>query len=159
MYQRVAPRHVAGQRQHERHSVIGDLVLAVLRDVGHHDPLGRRRLQIHRVDPDAGAGDDPAPLEAVDQVRGQLGVRVDDRVGLGRHSQDVGRTDRGGHPEFGAERGEHLSRRFEIRERVVGDRYDRIRHQGLLSAIRAAGTAVSIRSQSTNGIFASPGGI
>ena len=69
--------HVAGQRQQERHRVLGGRDHVGLRGVGHDDaPLGGRG-HVDVVDPHAGAADRAQPSCAGDQIGVELGRRAD----------------------------------------------------------------------------------
>jgi hypothetical protein len=62
--------------------MVRDLIHAVIRDVGHHDPPDRRRLQVDRVEADTRADDDLAALPGAQDVRAELRVDIQGGVAL-----------------------------------------------------------------------------
>ena len=88
LHRGVVRGEVALQREQEHDGVLGHLVLAVRRDVDDVHPPLCGAFGVDRVDADAAAGDDPTPVE-----------RVDDFAGVRRRQQPV---DHGVHAgEFG----------------------------------------------------------
>ena len=74
---RVGLRHVAGERQQQRHRVLGRGDHVRLRRVRHHDPALGRGDHVDVVDPDAGPAHRPQPLGPRDQLRVELRRRAD----------------------------------------------------------------------------------
>jgi len=73
--------HVAGEREQQRHRVLGRSDHVRLGRVGHEDPALGGGLHIDVVDPDTRAPDCPQPLRAAEQLRVELRGRADqDRV-------------------------------------------------------------------------------
>ena len=73
---------LSGQRQEQRHGVVGHLVQTVVGDVRHHDaPLGGR-VHVDRVDADPGAHDHLALFESANDLSGALCVHVEYRVAV-----------------------------------------------------------------------------
>ena len=61
----VDERDLAHHRQQQRHRVVGHLVDAVVGNLGDDDPRRRGGRDVHVVDADAEAGNDPAPSASV----------------------------------------------------------------------------------------------
>ena len=70
-------RHVAGQRQQQRHGVLGRCDHIRLRRVGDHDAQTGRGLDVDVVHADARARNDPQPGRPGQQARVKLGRRTD----------------------------------------------------------------------------------
>ena len=113
----------AGRRQQQRDGVVGDLVEAVVGDVGDPDPARRRDRDVDVVDPDPVAGDHRAAV-----VGGRFDNRRADRREADQHR--VGRRGQvdqrvlvrgGGEDDFGAQGLERPPLDLEAVENVVGD--------------------------------------
>ena len=74
---RVRLRHVAGERQQQRHRVLGGGDDVRLRRVGDDDAAAGGGGDVDVVDADAGAADGLEVVGLLEQLRGQLGRRAD----------------------------------------------------------------------------------
>ena len=82
-------RHLAGERQQQRHGVVGHLAQAIVGHIGDRDAeLGGGR-QVDIVDAEPEAADHLAARELAQQLAGELGIGDQHRVGVARHREDV----------------------------------------------------------------------
>jgi hypothetical protein len=112
------PRGAEQQRQR----VVGDLVEAVVRHVGHEDARPCGGFDVDVVDPDPVAGDDPAALGGRDRRGRHLGEAHEQRVRPGQRGRVLGqrRADLRQSRAFG----------FQVTEDVIGDQdLSRARHR------------------------------
>jgi hypothetical protein len=87
----VVSAHPAQQIQEEGEGVVGDFFDPVVRDVDDPDATSGRRRDVHVVDANSVADEDPASLEGGQHGRIDRGVLVYEGVGLGRRSRGPAR--------------------------------------------------------------------
>ena len=130
-----------GRVEQEGERVVGHLVDAVGRDVADGDAAGPGRVEVHVVDADPVADDQPGPVHRGDHPRGDRGELGQDVVGLGDGVEEVGLGPALAGVDLGAEGPEDRLLDVEPVEREIGD--EDLRHRRWFSregpAIAAGG--------------------
>ena len=121
LHQLVGERHLAGERQQQRHGVVRHFAQAIIRHVVDGDAALLRRRQVDIVDAKPEAADRLAARELPQQLAGKFCIGDEDGVGVARHGENVvgGRALR--HAIFGIEPRQRFFRGVERRKDAVGD--------------------------------------
>ena len=113
LHQLVGERDLAGEREQQRHRVVGHLAHAIVRHVGDGDAALGRRRQVDVVDAEPEAADRLAALELAQEIAGKLGVGDEHRVGVARDRENIVGRRALRHAEFRVEARERRLRGIE----------------------------------------------
>ena len=131
LHQRIGLCDLAAKREDESHCMVGNLVHAIIRHVGHGDAKLARGGDIDVVDAEPEPADCLAFAQLPQQVAGQPGVGDENRVGVARHGEHVV----GGRafccPKLRIDALERGLCGVERGKRAVGNRDQEPRHQSL----------------------------
>ena len=121
LHQAIGKRNFAGEREQQRHRVVGDFAQAVVRHVGDDDPEARGGGNIDVVDAEPEPADDLAAFQLLEEFARQLRVGHEDCVSVARDREDIVGGRRFRHPQFRINSLEGRAGRIERREGAVGD--------------------------------------
>jgi hypothetical protein len=117
--------------------VVGDLVDAVVRDIGDEDAVRSRRIDVDRVDADPISSDNVAVFQAVDHLSRHWDIAVEHGVGLARALRDLIRIgDISLEAQFVARGTQQVALDLEMLKEVIGNN-DQTQDHGLLTRGRA----------------------
>ena len=131
LHQLVGKRHLAGEREQQRHGVVGYFAQAIIRNVIDRDAELLCCGQIDVVDAKAEAADRLAVLQLPQQFARQLGVSHEDRIGVARGGENVVGGGAVRHAVFGIEPRQRVFGRI---ERGKGLSVMAIRVRGILDS-------------------------